>query len=412
MDKYRAITKLPVAEERIKHLLQRMDMNRNAGSYQTQEALSQIYAEINNSILKGFKERIYNLPKVIKGTPVNEELLNQFLLGVFSEVQYILASVRGTADLAEQNFNFAVSLIRKLQADLKYCKQDLSTYSLYASNFGDAMQFGETFSNAVNIDRGSSFLKESECFMDLAEGTISLPRMAESDTWDIDTIEVGTRSNGVLGNNVEAGVPVRGNIKSMYDKNTDTWTEYERVVEVEDDIGIKLELKIALKDTQVLNGIKIHPVFLGGRTGYLLSSIEVSEDGLQWISLKDDVRVADFLDETPEYRYHLSPHSSRFAGEFNITFAPRFTKFVRILIKQSSSIVITDTNGNRKLRYAIGIKEIEFYGHKYETAGEIISTEIPFSRDIDAVGIQSLVDPPNVMLRSYYFYFGITLSRS
>lgn len=394
MDQYRGITRLPLVESRAKHLLGRLAANRTVGSYRTQEELVRAYADIATQIIKGFDKRVYNLPKAVRGTPVNETDVNLYLLGMYSEILYTLDAVKNTAEMTEENFNFAIATIRSLQSGLKYCRQQLSTFALYATQFDNTLHFGETFSNETNIDRGTDLLAQEECFVDLAEGTVSLPRIGDSDQWKIKEVQVGANSNGVLGSNVERGTPIRGSIKSLFDGNPDTWTEYERVVDVEDSGGLKLELKVILEDIQPVNGIRIHPVFLGARSPFAIRAIEVSQDGREWISLKDDVRVADFLDEDPEERFHLSPHSSRFAGEFNITFAPRFVKFIRLLIRQTSAFPIYDVNESRSLRYAIAIKELAVYGHSYSSTGELISRPIEFDKDIIALGINALIDPP------------------
>jgi hypothetical protein len=396
MDKYRGITKIPIIESKVNHLLGRLSSNRSIGSYATQEELLRAYSDIGNLILAGASKRLYGLPRVVKGTPINEDDFNLYLLGVYSEIVYLLDAVRNTGSMAEENFNFAVALIRRLQAGLKHSRQQLSSYILYTTQTADLFHFGETFSDEINIDTGSELLDQDECFIDLKEGTISLPRLPETDEWQIKGIDVGGYSNGVLGNNIEQKVPVRGSIKSMFDNNVDTWTEYERVVNIEDAEGLTFELKIKLEDLQVVNNIAIHPVFLGARTPFSIEAIEVSEDGRQWNSLKGDVRVADFLDEDPEERYHLAPDSSRFTGEFNITFAPRFVKFIRLLLKQTSAFPITDVNNNRRIRYAIAIKEIKIFGRKYASLGELVSTPINFTKNIAALGILSLVDPPEI----------------
>jgi len=394
MDKYRGITRLPLLESRIRHLMGRLDLNYSIGSYVTQEELVRVYADIVRRLDRGIETPIYDLPMVEPGSPVNEGDMNLFLLGVYSEIQYLLKAAHGTGDLAEGNFNFGIARIRRLQAGLKYARQQLSVYSIYTTKFGDALYHGETFSNEVNIDRGSTFLKEDECFLDLAEGTASLPRKEEDGQWDIEEISIGRNSNGVLGNNIEAAAPIRGKLKSMHDSNLDTWTEYERVVDSENSMGLKLSLKISLAALQPVNGIKIHPVFLGARTPFSIDAIEVSRDGGEWINLKEDVRVAAFLDEDLETRYHLSPHASKFAGEFNITFAPRFVKFVRLFLRQTSTFPITDTSGGRRLRYAIGIKEIAIFGHKYDSVGELVSKPIDFTRSLSVAAIEALLDPP------------------
>ncbi len=394
MDKYRGITRLPLVENRVNHLLGRLSANRSVGSYATQEELIRAYADVATQILKGFDKRVYSLPNAVAGTPINEVDMNLYLLGIYSEIRYLLDSVKDTALMTEENFNFAVATIRNLQARVKDCRRQLSVFSLYATQFGSTSHFGETFLNEVNIDRGSTLLAEEECFIDLAEGTLSLPRLEEADQWTISDLQIGANSNGNTGSNTEKGTPVRGLIKSMYDKNVDTWMEYERVVSEEDISGLKLELKLVLDDVQPVNGIKIAPVFLGARTPFSIRAVDVSSDGREWISLKNDVSVAEFLDEDPEERFHLSPHSSGFSGEFNITFAPRFVKFIRLMFKQTSAFPIFDTSGNRRLRYVIAIKEIDIFGHKYSSVGELISKPIEFDKDINVIGLSSLVDPP------------------
>lgn len=394
MDKYRDVTSIPILESRVSQLIGRLQRNLNVGSFNTQEQLSRAYAGLAKQFAKGHDKALYDLPKPTYGGALSEEDLNLVLTGVYNELLYLFIAAQGTEQLVESNFNFAAARIRKLQAGLKYSRQQLSIYSLYATRFGNDLFFGETFSNEENLDRGSSFLAAAECFIDLQEGTIALPKKDVEDVREIEVIQVGNNSNAIPGSNVEAGTPLRRNIGAMHDNNTDTWTEFERVVSEEDADGLKLELKVSLNDTSIVNAIKIIPVFLGARSPFVITTIEVSEDGRQWIDLKDDVRVVDFLDENPEDRYHLSPHTARFSAEFSITFAPRFVKFVRLVIKQGSTVPIVDVYGREKLRYAVGIKELSIHGHQYDSVGEIISKPIPFEREFSFVAIEDFIDPP------------------
>lgn len=396
MDRYRGIVGIPLLEAKIAHLVSRLQSTFNIGSYQTQEEIGRAYADIAARLERGSSEFVYDLPRPKAGAELNPDELNLCFLGIFSELLYLIDATKGSANLVESNYNFAAAAIRDLQSGVKRIRQQLAVYSLYTTGFGNSLFFGESFSNEDNLDRGSSFLREKECFVDLAEGTVSLPKKTDEDKWKIDKIEIGSLSNGVLGNNVEARTPVRGTIGSMTDDNVDTWTEYERVTFTEDEDGLRLELKISLDDVRVVNRIRVHPVLLGARTPPSITAIEVSEDGRSWISLKGDVSVATFMGEKPEDRFHLSPHSARFSGEFNVTFAPRFTKFIRLFIRQTSSFPIEDVYGVRKLRYAVGIREIAVYGSKFESAGEIVSKQINMARSFSAASIISLIDPPDV----------------
>jgi hypothetical protein len=394
MDKYRDTKKIPLLESRVSQLVGRLNRNTAIGSFNTQEQLTRAFAGLARNFAKGHEKALYDLPKPTHGGALSEEELNLVLTGMYNELLYLFIAGKGTEQLVESNFNFAAARIRKLQAAIKYCRQQLAVYSLYATHFGNDLFFGETFSNAENIDRGSASLSGSGCFLDLQEGTLALPRKDTEDLREINSIQIGESSNVIAGSNVEAGTPLRRNLGAMYDNNTDTWTEFERVVVTEDSEGLKLELKISLNDINVVNGIRIIPVFLGARSPFVITTIKVSEDGSRWIDLKEDVRVAGFLDEVPEDRYHLSPHTARFSGEFSITFAPRFVRFVQLVIKQGSTIPIIDVYGREKLRYAVGIKELSIHGYQYEAQGEIVSKPVSFEREFSVVGIEDLVDPP------------------
>jgi hypothetical protein len=387
---------VPIAEAKLDHLLKRLYSNYGAGSYRTQEEISRAIFSITKILEKGADKPIYNLPSLLTGAPPDRTTLNTVLLGVFNEVDYLMDALYRTGSSIEQNFNFAASRIRKLQADIKYCYQQLGAYTLYVSEYGNRDFFAETFSNEDNIDRGSRFLTEKECFINLEEGTIALPLEGTSEKWPIQRISLGERSNCVLGNNVEAGVPIKGRINDVHDGNADTWTEFERVVSQEDDNQLVLELKISFDDRKIINNIVIVPLLLGARTPPTIESIEVSSDGRRWISINDEVRVATFMGEKEEERYHLSPHTGKFSGEFNISFPPRFAKLVRITIRQSSAFPIKDVYGITLLRYAVALKEIEVYGSKFESTGELISKQVSFDSEVRAVSLQSLVDPPNM----------------
>lgn len=393
MDKYRDIDRIPLVESRINHLLGRLQKNYTAGNFTTLQQLVRSYATIAAKIEKGHDSRLYQLFSASPGDPVIQSRLNEILFGVYNELAYLFEAVRGTEQVVEEDFNLATSHIERLRSDLKYCRQQLSAYSIYATRYGDDLYVGESFCREDNIDRGSALLSGEECAIDLESGTVSLPYQSD-DRWPVEKVEIGELSNGALGNNSEAGAPVRGSILNLSDGNADTWTEYERVVSREDEDGLRLELKICLKSINPINGITLDPVFLGARTPPVIEALEISQDGNEWLSLENDVRVAEFLDEAPEERFHLSPHSSKFSGRFSASFAPRYGKFVRLLISQSSAFPITDVYGRRQLRYAIGIREISICGYKYATTGHLVSKPLPFSRSISLAGIEALVDPP------------------
>lgn len=393
MDSLFDINDLPIVQARLDFLVKKLYTNLSTGTYKTQEDVNKAVANIVKIMSRGADKPIYDLPRIVAGTPPERNKINKILIKVYNELNALSDVLYKTGSSVEANFNFAVSKIRKLQAGIKKCNQQLSVYSLYLSDDANSFQIGETFSSETNIDKGSKFLSEAECFVNLEEGTVSLPLEGEKQIWPIKKVELGARSNCVLGNNVQAQTPVRGKINSLHDGNLDSWTEFERVVSSEDKEHITVELKITLEDKQVVNGFRIVPVLLGAGTTPRIKSIQFSEDGRSWSFIDEDVSVAEFLDETREDKYHFSPHAGKFSGEFNLTFPPKLVKFVQIILHQSSTFGIKDTSDNYFLRYAIGIKEVEIYGVKYQDVGELISSKLDLPGSMRAVALRSVYDP-------------------
>lgn len=393
MDSLKDINELPIVQSRLEFMLKKLYTNISSGTYKTQEDLNRGIYNIVKTMSRGVEKPIYDLPRITPGSFPNRAEINTILIKIYNELNSLSDVLFKTGSSVETNFNFAVSKLRKLGAGIKHCNQQLAVYSLYLTDDANSQHFGETFSSDENIDRGSKFLSEEECFINLEEGTVSLPLEGDKQIWPVEKITLGERSNCVIGNNVQANTPVHGKINTIHDGNLDTWVEFERIVSQEDKDGITAELKITLEDKRVVNGIRIVPVLLGARTTPRIKSIQVSENGRTWRFLDEEISVADYLLETNEDRFHLSPHSGKFSGEFNITFPPRFVRFLRITLHQSSAFTIKDTDGVDFLRFALAIKELEIYGVKYKDAGEFISNQITFPGSIKAVALRSTFDP-------------------
>lgn len=392
MDEIRGINSVPIVDARVDKLLQHIIHNLARGQFVSYDQLMRAYTDAANMLSRGSRKRLFDIPKIIPGSHFEPPIFSRILISMFIETTTAMDILRRTGGVCEENFNYAVAMVRNLQSRIKKLSQDLSVYTLYSNNLDASFMFGETFTNEKHIDRGSSFLSLKENFVNLTEGTISLP-LKEDISREIKQIGLGSESNCIIGNNVQANVASHSRLKDMFDNNPDTWTEFEKVVYYEDEVGLILELKMVLNKSEPINGLYIQPVLLGSRTAPSILNIEISEDGRVWHSLKEDISVADFLDESIEDRFHLSPYTSKFEGAVNISFAPRFAQFLRLKFHQSSAFPIQDVYGNYRLRYALGFKEIKIKANKYESSGELISKPIVFGSNLSAVGLQSLIDP-------------------
>ena len=322
--------------------------------------------------------------------PSPDDYNNNFQ-GVYNDLLVLFAEFENLEGVVLGGFNYMVTRLNRLTTRMKRVSSLVGDYIIYSKHFAnDSIFFVDSFNNLSRVDDHSPLLNVEQCEVNQSEGIITLPiNRGKQKTIQIDQLPtINNSSNGFIGNNYEIGATKRGDLSVILDNNADTWFEYERVVTSDDGEALVLDLTINLGADQIVNSVTIKPNNFGTRTQVEVLSLDTSINGKEFISVKDEIPIADFLVEDEENVFTLAPSTSNYAGQGIYSFTPRKTRYIKCVLRQSSAYQI-QTNLGTKLRYAIGIRDIVIEALPYQTVGELISTEYGTQNEIRKVALYS-----------------------
>lgn len=245
-----------------------------------------------------------------------------------------------------------VSKLNRLNSRLKSVSSQLGDYILFTNTpTKDSIYFSDSFNNINRIDFNSKLINTEQCEINQIEGVITLPvdKSKQIPINITNTPIINSNSNGSIGNNEELGASLNNNINTILDNNSDTWFEYERVLTVDDNKPLILDLTIDIGEEKIINFLRVNPNNFGTRTSVEILDINTSTNGKDFISIKDEIPIANFLGQDEENIFILAPSTSKFAGQGFYTFTPRKAKYINLVLKQSTSYIINTTLGLQKL---------------------------------------------------------------
>jgi hypothetical protein len=328
-------------------------------------------------------------------TEPSPEDFNVALNQVYDDLDVVFSEFENIEEVALGNFNYITSRLNRLNHKAKQVSSLLSDYILYADYATkDAIFFGDTFTSTSRIEVNSSLLNSDQCEINQVEGIVTLPidRAKQKKILIKELPVINASSNGTSGNSQEIDKVFNGDISVILDGNADTWFEYERVVPADDSVPLVLDLTILLSKPEVINFIRINPNNFGTRTQIEVLNVDTSVDGKEFISIKDDIPIADWVIEDEENLFTLAPSTSKYAGQGLYTFTPRKAKYIRLNLRQSTPYIIETTDG-QMFRYAIGLRDIHIEAQPYKASGEIISSKYTSLDEIKKVVLLSNQNP-------------------
>jgi hypothetical protein len=316
---------------------------------------------------------------------------------VLDDLTIIFTELENVETLTLANFNYITTEANRLTSRLKSVSSKLGDFVLYSLNPSkDAIFFKDSFNDVSKIDMNSPLLNTKQCEINQTEGIITLPIDKNKDSLVLikELPIINPNSNGVKGNNQELGTSFNGNISVLLDNNPDTWFEYERVIvgTSDDKQPLILDMTINLGTPNVVNSIRINPNNFGTKTVIKIEDIRTSLDGEVYTSIKDDIPIAGFTSQDEENIFHLAPSTSKFAGQGLYTFTPRKVKYIHFVLKQTEPYAIETSNGT-KLRYAIGLRDIDIKSQSYLSEGELISKPFQSITEIRKVLLKTNQNP-------------------
>lgn len=377
-------------------LQKKADPKGNRSSLDTQEmVIAEAMAHLSH-FYKTLPEPIYVPVRAVIDSPPNYQEFNDNIQGISDDLTVLFGEFENLEAVILGYFNYMVSRLNLLNRKMKQTASSLADFILL-SEFPtrEALFFGDTFSNLSKIENNSPLLNATQCEINQVEGIITLPiRQQTQSSVETDQLPViNSSSNGVRGNNQEVGKATNSDISKILDNNADTWFEYERVVSTDDGVALVLDFTVNLGSEKIVNFVRINPNNFGTKTQVEILAIDTSTDGRSFISIKDDIPIAGFLTEDEENIFVLAPSTSKYAGQGLYTFTPRKAKYVHFTLRQSTPYNIQTSSGLTKQRYAIGIRDVEIKGLRYEAKGEVISTEFTIGDTVSKAVVLSNQSP-------------------
>lgn len=353
------------------------------------EAIGLFFDSFDNSILG------VTYP-IMPGMPADPIDYNVFSRAILYDLQVLFAEVGAIDRLISSNFNSIVALRDRLLSVSRRIASKTADYLLYADpSLGDGFFFGDSFNSAAYLDLGSKLVDGDECLLNQEEGVVLLPLDGSPERVRISKYTINDTSNGELGNNQQIGVEPHDSLQTLGDGEPDTWVEYERVVSSASSTPLRLDLTLVLYEPKIINHIHIVPVQFGTPSPVKITKLETSIDGKEYISIKDEIPISDFLSEDEDEIFELSGKTSKYSGEGYYSFLPRRAQYVHIVFEQYTPYAIETNNGTR-LRYAIGLKDINVYSRKFKASGSIVSQKISVGGDATKVSMWASENPIDV----------------
>ena len=241
----------------------------------------------------------------------------------------------------------------------------------------DVFEVSDSFIDETLLDSSSA---ERPLFINSDAGILTLPQVS-TDPAPVATVKVLKSSNGFL---------VKEHpLTTLVDNNIDTWFEYRRTGELDND-PLVLEILISLQTIQIINQIQIFPLGLDDRAFPRIVDISTSLDGRTYESIRSS--ISTFLNkEEEDSMFILGAVGFRNQDHADFTFTPRTCQFIRVKIQQGKRIVL---NGEQTLR--ITLRDIRINKIEYSDKGEISSRVVPLGfspRKLKLISRDVVTDP-------------------
>ena len=330
--------------------------------------------------------------KVHHGSLPDVDIHNTNIRDILLNLNILFESSDDLENTIIQSFNYIVAEADRVAKEIRKVSSSLLDYGIYTDNVSTGITYHtDSFNDSSKTERDISFINVSMASINDNVGSLTLAVKSDAESARrVSNIVLNDASNGLPGNNRQIGAQYNGDIAAILDSNPDTWFEYE-VVANEDNARtepLTLDMMLELEDIAVINSITIDPNNFGTKNPIIIDAIETSIDGSAWTTIEQQSSALEFLNESEESQFELSPSSSRYKGKGIFTFFPRNTRYIHVIFRQYDYYPIATSSGT-KIRYAIGVKDIEIHGHQYEKESEIVSTKYYAPSEIKKVSIQS-----------------------
>lgn len=321
--------------------------------------------------------------RIKPGTIADPRPLNDLFRSVKEDLEILFRANTSLEDALVFSYNTIATKENDLIGELKTLRSKISTLKLYAREITDDDQYlSLSFTDGTEIGIATD---GTPATYDEAQGALLLPIVA-SVSPKISSVTINDSSNGVVGNNHDRSRQRHGSVQTIIDGSVHTWFEYERITSGRSG-SLRLILNLKLETPTMINRISVNPANLGTSNWVKIEDIQV-QVGQRFVSIKEDV-LSPSWDPTDD-PFKLSPAASKFAGQGIFSFSPKLATSIQITLVQDEPYPILN---NRKLRYAIAIREIEIQQVEYSDEAYFTLTPQSFQRAVRSIGLIHNINP-------------------
>lgn len=346
-------------QNKLVRLAQELEQRTRLGNYSTDD---EFFTAVNESLWEFYTYlRIPMADRIdIKHRDtLSPQVLLSILKAAINDIQEGYDRIGETQDEILRRQNRYASSMRDVLARIQHANNITASVSRVLED--NTFEVGDSFADETLLDGPAEGGKALH--VDGEAGILSLPELT-TNTVAIATTKILGSSNG----KIETSHP----LESLTDGNLDTWLEYRRSGEQDNDPLI-LEILLTLQTVQIINQIQIYPLGLDDRAFPRIIDLTTSLDGKTYESIKTSIPT--FLSkEEEDALFTLGPIGFRNQSHSDFTFTPRTCQFIRVKIQQGKRVQL---EGEQKLR--IAIRDIKVNQIEYEDSGEMTSRVFPLA---------------------------------
>jgi len=379
-------------KERLTLLFNEVVSSLRSNSLTTQEEMLSEWANALGTFFDTAGKSIFQGEHVVPDTGPEVGYHNRLFQDLANDLAVLFIRLKSLGNLVVYGINQTLTEQDDLIGRIRKVASLLGDLEMYEGTSGELVS--EHFTNISGINLNSTLLALSECEIVLEEGIITLDQTNVTNV-NISQIIVD-QLDGVLGNNEEPTPHRRNHLEAIKDFNPDTWVEFEKTYHTSQIASVEslnVNLILTLEQPTIINRIMIDPVNFGTLDDVEIVDIRISRNGTDWKSIRGNIPLASYLNETEEDVYILSPASSLYYGKFAYSFLPYKTKMISIKLRKKAPFLFTTEEGTQKYRVAIGLRSIDISSVEYASESEIISLPITLNQPANKLSMLAAYRP-------------------
>ena len=305
-------------------------------------------------------------------------------------LQANLSKLRTLTQLYIDYYNSQQEAIDQVIGSLKRSRQKLSTLRLW-DRTKSKFVLSEGFFNTDYVDY--NLIATSPLNLNTYGAYCTLP-IASTETVPVNKAIITKWSNGVPGNSDLDSIKTENRLPTFtVDGDGGTWFEYER----KDTGPLQLALRYEFKRASIINNINIEAVATGEASNFIIEDILFTKSDNSTVSIRDLVSPV-----LPDGYFEIKTVGN--SHYFDLPFMPITCKNVIIKFKQNHFYLMKgsslDGRYNERKRFAIALRSVEFYRHKFKASGGINSVSLNAPAGLYGAAAMSVLHPRNPKLFS------------